>query len=392
MRKSYKEWAVEESDSLQLDIVSLSRAIHGKPELGMREYYASQLLGDFLERQGFEVIRGFCGIPTAFFARFKSGEGPVIAFLAEYDALPELGHACGHNLIGSASVGAAVAVSRVLSQLKGTVVVMGTPAEETNGAKVLMVEAGAFTGIDAAMMFHPGDSNAVEISSLAMEALEFTFWGKAVHAAACPQLGINALEALILFFNGVNSLRQHLRDDVFIHGIIVDGGNSPNVIPERASAQFYIRARQQEQLEMARERVKTCAEGAASMIGARVEWRNFEFSYQSMISNPTLAGLFRENLKLLGVRDLSGPREAMGSIDMGNVSQVVPSLHPYLALNGKYVPHSREFANVAGSEIGETVMMTAVKAMACTAIDLYTQPELVGKARTELQRRVGRGV
>jgi metal-dependent amidase/aminoacylase/carboxypeptidase family protein len=164
------------------------------------------------------------------------------------------------------------------------------------------------------------------------------------------------------------------------------------VIPERASAQFYIRARQQEQLEMARERVKACAEGAASMIGARVEWRNFEFSYQSMISNPTLAGLFRENLRVLGVRDLSGPREAMGSIDMGNVSQVVPGLHPYLALNGKYVPHSREFARVAGSEIGESVMMTAVKAMACTAIDFYLQPELAAKARAELQRRLGRGV
>ncbi|MDH7479426.1 MAG: peptidase dimerization domain-containing protein, partial [Syntrophomonadaceae bacterium] len=258
------------------------------------------------------------------------------------------------------------------------------------GAKVAMVEAGAFEGIDAALMFHPGDSNAVEISSLAMEALEFTFWGKSVHAAACPQHGINALEALILFFNGINSLRQHLRDDVCIHGIIVEGGISPNVIPERAVARFYVRARQQGQLELAGERVKACAEGAAAMVGARVEWRNFEYSYQNMISNPTLAYLFRENLRLLGVRDLAGPREALGSIDMGNVSQVVPSLHPYLALNGKFIPHSREFARAAGSEIGEEIMMLAVKALASTALDLYLQPGLAERARMELQRSRGR--
>lgn len=390
MHRSYKDWVIDEAESIRTGLISLSRAIHSRPELGMREFFASQLLSDFLESKGFQVTRGFCGIPTAFSARFKAAEGPTVAFLAEYDALPELGHACGHNLIGTAAVGAAAVVSRMLGQLGGTAVVLGTPAEETNGAKVTMVEAGAFNGIDAAMMFHPGDSNAVEINSLAMEALEFTFWGKSVHAAACPQLGINALEALILFFNGVNSLRQYLRDEVCIHGIIVDGGISPNVIPERATARFYIRARQQEHLGLALEKIKTCASGAAAMIGARVEWRNFEFSYQNMISNPTLAGLFRENLKLLGVRNLAGPREALGSIDMGNVSQVVPSLHPYLALNGKFIPHSREFALAAGSEVGEAAMMLAVKALACTAVDLYMQPVLVEKARAELVRLVGR--
>lgn len=386
MHRSYKELAVKEANELKPAIVNLSRLIHRRPELGMQEFFASQLLADFLKQHGFQVTRGYCGLPTAFAARFYSGKGPAVAFLAEYDALPELGHACGHNLIGAASVGAAVVVRRLLGQVPGTVVVLGTPAEETNGAKVAMVEAGAFEGIDAALMFHPGDSNAVEISSLAMEALEFTFWGKSVHAAACPQLGINALEALILFFNGINSLRQHLRDDVCIHGIIVEGGISPNVIPERAAARFYVRARQQEQLKLAGERIKACAEGAAAMVGARVEWRNFEYSYQNMISNPTLAYLFRENLRLLGVHDLAGPREALGSIDMGNVSQVVPSLHPYLALNGKFIPHSREFAQAAGSEIGEEIMILAVKALACTALDLYLQPGLAERARMELLR------
>lgn len=391
MRERWRQWVIKKSEEYEQQVVALSRAIYLRPELGYEEFFASQLLADFLEGQGFKVMRGAAGLPTAFIARYAGRPGgPVVAFLAEYDALPELGHACGHNLIGAAAVGAGAIVRQALEHLPGAVLVYGTPAEETSGAKVTLVEAGAFQGVDAALMFHPGNINAVEIGSLAMEALEFTFRGRAAHAVAGAGQGVNALEALLLFFQGVNSLRPYLGEGVCLHGIISEGGISPNVIPERAVARFYIRARQLGQLELAVRRVKECAQAAAAMLGASVEWRNFEFSYQRMLSNPVLGECFKRNLAFLGVNNIAGPREALGSIDMGNVSQVVPSLHPYLCLSPQLVPHSREFAVAAGSREGEEVLLLAVKALALTALELYLQPFLVERAWEELHRQLGR--
>ena len=389
MQRNHKERILEEFEVIRNQIVEISRAIYCRPELGNQEFFAAQLLTSWLEKQGFIITRGLAGLATAFMAEYRGRPGgPRIAFLAEYDALPELGHACGHNLIGAASAGAGAVVSRLIGEMPGSILVVGTPAEETNGAKVSLVEAGVFDDIDIALMFHPGDCNAVEISSLAMDALEFTFKGKAAHAAACPQEGINALDAVLSLFGGINALRQQLNREVSIHGVITEGGISANIIPERAVARFYIRAHHQAQLEQTVERVKQCAQGAAIMTGTTVEWRNYELSYQGMISNPTLASLCRENLYNLGVKDLTGPRETRGSIDMGNVSQVVPSLHPYLSLKSRLAPHTREFAEAAGSKDGEDVLGLAVKILSWTALDVLTNPYLVEKARNELQYKI----
>jgi amidohydrolase len=386
---NYKEQALCELQAIADEIIEISRAIHRQPELGNQEFFAVQLITGCLEKCGFTITRELAGLPTAFAAEYQGKRGgPKIAFLAEYDALPELGHACGHNLIGAASLGAGLVVSRLLSDIAGTVLVIGTPAEETNGGKVTLVEAGVFNEIDAALMFHPGDCNAVEVSSLALDALEFTFKGKAAHASICSQGGVNALEAVLLLFGGVNALRQYLGDEVLIHGIIAEGGIRANIIPERAVARFYIRARQLDQLERAVARVKDCARGAATMTGTTVEWRNYEFSYKGMISNPTLVSLFKKNLRDLGVKDLVGPRETLGSLDMGNVSQVTPSLHPYLLLKPRLIPHTQEFVEAAGSKAGEQVLLLAVKALAWTAIDLLLNQQLVEKARRELERKL----
>jgi amidohydrolase len=389
VQRNYKERALEEFEVFCPQIIEISQAIHSRPELGSQEYFALELLTTILARHGFKVIKGLAGLPTAFFAEYRGmGEGPRIALLAEYDALPELGHACGHNLIGAASVGAGLVLRRLLDELPGSVVVIGTPAEETNGAKVTLVETGIFDNIDIALMFHPGDCYAAEISSLAMDALEFVFTGKAAHAAACPQEGINALDAVLSFFGGINALRQQLNREVSIHGIITEGGISPNIIPERTTARFYIRAQHQAILEPVVEKVKQCARGAALMTGTSVEWRNFEYSYKGMLSNPTLASLCRDNLYNLGVKDLVSHRETKGSLDMGNVSQVVPSLHPYLRLQSNLVPHSRQFAEAAGSQAGAEVLSLAVKLLAWMALDIFLNPFLAEKAKNELRNKL----
>lgn len=387
--QGYKERALEELTTVEGLIKEISRGIYQQPELGNQEFKAVQLLVTGLEQHGFNITRELAGLPTAFKAEYpgKPG-GPRIAFLAEYDALPELGHACGHNLIGAASFGAGLVVSRFLKEIPGSILVIGTPAEETNGAKVALIEAGVFEDIDITLMFHPGNCNAVEINSLAMEALEFVFQGQAAHAVACPQKEINALEALVLFFVGINALRRQLGTEAYIHGIISDGGITPNIIPERAAARFYIRARQQVQLEHIVAKVQACAQGVASLTGATVKWFNYEASYKEMVPNPTLATLFRDNLIALGVPNLTGLRGTQGSLDMGNVSQLVPSLHPYLMLRPGLVPHSREFTEAAGGTAGEKVLLLAVKALAWTALDLLFDPALVAKAWKELRRKL----
>lgn len=383
-----KDQLLREVEQHRAELIEISRAIHAHPELGHQEFMAVDLLTRTLADYGFQIRCNLAGLPTAFAAELTGREpGPVIALLAEYDALPELGHGCGHNLIGTASLGAAMVLSRVMAELNGTLVVLGTPAEETNGGKVTLIEAGVFNNIDAALMFHPGDSNTVEITSLAMDALEFVYHGKAAHAAACPYEGINALDGVIHLFNGVNALRQYVRDEVRIHGIITEGGVAPNIIPERAAARFYVRAANRKYLNEVVEKMKERAQGAAIMSGTKLTCRNFELSYHNMVTNQTLAQLFKQNLRSLGVRDITGPREGKGSLDMGNVSHVVPAIHPYLSMNVPgLVPHSREFAEAAGGPPGEQVLLLAVASLAGTAFDLFMQPAILRKARLELTR------
>lgn len=378
----------DQARQLLPEIWEVAKAIGENPELGYQEHFAVDRLTGFLQRHGFHVERGTAGLSTAFIAKFRgTSPGPKVAFLAEYDALPEVGHGCGHNLIGAASAGAAAVLSKSLN-LPGVVIVIGTPAEETSGAKVTLVEKGIFEDIDAAMMFHPGSQNVAEISTLALDAVEFTFRGRAAHAVAATHYGINAVDALINFFVGVNALKKQIPDDAKINGIIVEGGTAPNIIPERAVARFYLRARRRKALDDLREQVIRCAQGAAAMVSAQVEWKKFEFSYDELNSNTALADVFARNLREIGIHDIAPPQTAMGSVDMGNVSRVVPAIHPYLMLgSGTEIPHTRDFAHAAVSKEGERLLFVAMRALALTGWDVLSDAKLLQRIKREFRQR-----
>ncbi|GAH70462.1 unnamed protein product, partial [marine sediment metagenome] len=267
-----------------------------------------------------------CELPTAF--RGSYGEGkPLVAILAEYDALPKLGHACGHNIIAASAVGAAVASKLAIDQFGGKIIVVGTPAEEIYGGKVKMVERGAFDNLDIAMMVHPAPYDSVTIKALACHTLEVEFYGKAAHAAAQPEVGVNALEAMLQSFNAINSLRQHIKDRARIHGIITDGGEAANIIPAHSAGIFIVRAEDNTYLDELRQKVINCFMGAATTSGARLEYRWGDVQYAPMRNNLTLAQLFGQNMEVLGrTVKLTSPRASFGSTDMGNVSQLVPSI------------------------------------------------------------------
>ncbi|WP_019849436.1 M20 family metallopeptidase [Desulfitobacterium sp. PCE1] len=366
-----------------------ARLIGENPELGYQEYFAVETLTQLLKSHGFEVEQPAAGLETAFIARFSGYKpGPRLAFLAEYDALPGIGHGCGHNLIGAASVGAAITLSKSL-ELPGEIWVVGSPAEETSGGKVILVNKGAFQGVDAALMFHPGSQNVTSISSLALDALEFVFIGRPAHAVAAAYYGVNALDALIDFYNKINQLKDNLPHDAYINGIITEGGTSPNVIPERAVARFYLRARQRKVLNTIRKQVIRCAQDAAAQVSAKVTWSMFENSYDEMQTNRTLAGIFEDNLRELGVRNISPPQYAMGSVDMGNVSRLIPAIHPYLTLGGGMnIPHTRDFAQTCLSASGERLLLLAIQALALTGWDILSVPKLLSRAKRELKSRV----
>ncbi|WP_088228133.1 M20 family metallopeptidase [Desulfosporosinus sp. FKB] len=378
----------DQAQHLHKEVWEIARQIGEHPELGYKEYFASEVLSNFLKKHKFEVKKGVAGVETAFLACFKSNiPGPKIAFLAEYDALPGVGHGCGHNLIGAASAGAAVVLSKSL-ELPGEIIVVGSPAEETSGAKVTLVEEGMFNGVDAAIMFHPGSQNVPVISSLALDALEFTFHGRAAHAVAASYFGINALDAVINFFVGINSLKKQIPQDMKINGVITEGGTVPNIIPDRAVARFYLRARKRKELDELREQVIRCAEGAAAMVSAKMTWQKFEFSYDEMRTNLTLADCFTKNLRELGIHHIAPPQTAMGSVDMGNVSRAVPAIHPYLALgSGTEIPHTKEFAKTALSSEGEKLVMLAMQILAFTGSDVLRDKKLLQQIKKEFRSK-----
>ena len=378
---------VEDSvESQRQQLIQLSLNIHDNPELGFEEEKASAWLTSYLEDSGFHVERGIAGLATAFRATYGQGS-PRIALLAEYDALPKMGHGCGLNIIAASAIGAAVASKSIIDQLGGSVVVLGTPGEEVFGGKIDMVKAGTFKEIDVAMIVHPNLRNMVSIQALACSSLEVEFFGRPAHAAAQPYMGINALEAMILAFNSINSLRQHIRGEARIHGIITDGGEAPNVVPAHSAAVFLIRALDNEYLAELKDKVLNCFTGASVASGARLEYRWKERAYAPMKNNATLAGLFKQNLESLGrhVEDFD-PRFGFGSTDMGNVSQVVPSIHPTIAIAASEVfIHTPEFASAAASEAGHEGLMDAAMAMAMTVADIL-QPGMLDKIRQEFCR------
>ncbi|KPV64651.1 MAG: Thermostable carboxypeptidase 1 [Candidatus Bathyarchaeota archaeon BA1] len=377
-----------EIDPIKTRIIEISDALHANPEIGHQEHKAAELLTSELERHGFKVEKHIAGMPTAFKATYQGmSETPIVAFLAEYDALPGLGHGCGHNLIAAISVGAAIALSKVMPELPGTLVVFGTPAEEAGvdnaGGKVIMIDE--IKRVDAAMMVHPSDRTVVDSVSIAREALEFEFIGKAAHAASAPHEGINALDGVMLTFTALNALRQHVKPGVKIHGIITKGGVAPNIVPDHAIARIYVRAADRETLKETVERVKNCARGASLATGAKVNIRNYANTYENMVTNRALAEVFKKNLLELGV-EVKEPKKdvGVGSTDMGNVSHVVPAIHPYIKIGPEGLPgHSLEFAKASATEEAHNAAITAIKALTMTTIDLFTSPELMKKVKQE---------
>ena len=379
---------VSEIDSHRHQLSELSLKIHSNPELGFQEVKAVAWLTQYLEENGFSIEQGICELPTAFKGSYGQGK-PAIALLAEYDALPDLGHACGHNLIATGAVGAGVASKLAIDQFGGSIIVIGTPAEELYGGKVIMADRGAFSNLDIAMMVHPGVFDAATTRTLACQPLEVEFLGKAAHAAAQPEAGINALEAMLQSFTAINSLRQHIKDKARIHGIITDGGQAANIIPARSAGTFLVRAENDTYLDELKQRVLNCFIGAATASGAHLEYKWGDIYYAPLRNNLTLAQLFSQNMQSLGRKvQLSDPSQAFGSTDMGNVSQLVPSIHPFVAIAPiGTVTHSPQFTSAATSEAGIQGLLDAAKALAMTIVDLVANPEITSQVKKEFQQQ-----
>ena len=359
----------------------ISDYIYNNPELGNEEYKAVEALTTFLKEHDFKVEAPIAGMDTAFKATFDSGKpGMTIGYLCEYDALPKIGHGCGHNMIGVMSAGAGVVLSKVLHEIGGKVIVYGTPAEETNGGKVILAEAGVFDELDAAMIVHPDGETRASGSSSALYPIRFIYKGKTAHAASCPEKGINALNSVIQLFNGIDALRQHVKPDVKMHGIITKGGVAANIVPDEAIADFYFRASTKERVTEVVEKVKKIAEGAALMTGATLEMERYELPYDDLNTNETLSEMFNSNLRELGITDIKEAKSTGGSSDIGNVSYVAPTIHPYIGITDcPMVGHSIEMANATTTSKAHDRLLIAALAMAYTGHDVIVRNESLRK-------------
>lgn len=387
-----KECVLNEVAQITDELWAVAEYIHANPELAFKEEKASKALADELAKHGFEVQLGYCDLPTAFSAVMEGKPGgPTIGLLCEYDALADMGHACGHNLIGTISVGAAIAASKILKEVAGKIVVIGTPAEEGGGGKVLLLNRGGMDDLDCAMIIHPTNETMVDDISLANTGIGFHFTGKSAHAAAFPHEGINALEAVIQTFNNINGLRLQLKGDVKVHGIITEGGVATNIITEHAKCQFSVRAFTRSELDIALEKIKNCGRAAALATGCSVELLSVEgYNYDEIMNNTTLKEVLRGNFEQLG--EVVHPRLAekgMGSTDMGNVTQRMPGFQAYIGLDPLAVTHTAKFAQLSTGETGHRALVVAVQALAMTVVDLLEQPELVAQAKVEFLQMKG---
>lgn len=378
---------------------ALALDIHNHPEVSNYEFYSADALIAQLEKEGFAVKKDVAGHRTGFDARYVSGKpGPTIAFLAEYDALPGIGHACGHNLFGTYSVLAASALQPFIDELGGEIRVYGTPGEEggENGsAKGSFVREGFFDDVDAALCVHPAHRYGKTMASLANDPVDIKFYGRASHAAAAPEKGINALEALLQVFNGINGLRLHLPKDVNIHGVITDGGVAANVVPEYAAGRFYLRAANRATLNDVYEKVENIVKGAALATGATYEFGLFQNSVDDVIVTPSFDEIFFAHAQEAGVPADEIDTEAktsLGSSDVGNVSQVIPTIQPTVSISDDYIAgHSEEFKAAAKSEKGLQSIAIAAELLALTALDLFEQPALLEKIKADHQESLAKG-
>ena len=377
-----------EIDRHRDEFIELSLRIHADPEIAFQEERAADLLSTYLEKNGFALERGICQLPTAFRASYGE-EHPRVAFLSEYDALPGLGHGCGHNIIGTASAAAGLATRAVIAETGGSVLVIGTPAEEEAGGKAYMVARGAFDDVDCAMLAHPGNRDVSITYALACIELQVRYHGRSSHAAARPEAGLNALDAMITAFNSLGLLRQQLRSSARVHGIITDGGKAVNVIPDHTAASLLLRAEEDEYLEEVREKVLACFRAGAEASGCQMEihWGE-EGRYKVMRSNHNLAESYTQNIEALGRETVASvPSHSMGSTDMGNVSAVIPAIHPTIAIAPPDIPiHTEQFREIAATESGHQGLIDSAKALAMTAVDVLTNAELRQKIEAEFNQ------
>jgi amidohydrolase len=372
-------------------LIEASRQIHGHPELGYEEHFAHKLLTDLIEADGIAVERGAYDMPTAFAAR-AGQSGPTIAVFCEYDALPGVGHACGHNVIGTAGVGAGLAAATVADELGGRVLILGSPAEEGGGGKVFLADRGALDGVDAALMVHPAGADLIRMDCLAIEQLWVEYRGQSAHAAAFPHKGRNALDGAVLGYVNVAALRQHILPAESVHGIFTSAGDKPNIVPEFAAAHWYVRSPKLRSLQDLKARVLACLQAGADAADVEMTYEWKEPAYADLVPNQPMIDLYVANAARLG-RSVQDPRiegnAVVASSDIGNVSYVVPTIHPMIKLAPAHLAiHEPEFAAYAGSADGDAAVIDGAKAMAMTIADLWARPDALEAARAAFAAEV----
>lgn len=381
-----KEVASAAIDGSKEELIQVSDAIWRNPELSYQEHKAHETLTNFLESKGFLVERSYTGIETAFRATYGEGR-PNICVICEYDALPGIGHACGHNLIAESGLAAGLGIKAALEtsgsgRHLGRVTVLGTPAEESGSGKVRLLKNGAFRDVDVALMMHPSSFTCIYVHYLAIAHYTVTYTGRAAHAAAFPWEGVNALDAAVVAYNMISHMRQQLKPECRVHGVISEGGVKPNIIPERAVLEYMVRAPNRKELALALEKVLPCFDAAATATGCKVEVESREQQLDNVLTNDVVARLYEENLKKVGaVFERHSGASGHGSTDMGNVSHAVPGMHPKFKIgSGNEVAHSSPFARVANLPESHTQTQLFAKAMAYTGIDFLTNKALVEEA------------
>ena len=387
-----KALVCDEVDARASMLIEASHAIHENPELNFEEHFAHELLTGILEDEGLAPTRNAYDLDTAFEASAGSS-GPTVAVLCEYDALPDIGHACGHNIIATAGLGAGLAAAAVAERMGGNLRILGTPAEEGGGGKVFMGERGAFENIDAALMVHPASGDLVKMNTIAIHRLQVEFDGQAAHAAASPHRGKNALDAAVLGYQNVAALRQHIRTDERIHGIFTDAGRKPNIVPEHSAMEWYVRSKNLKTLEPLKKRVLSCLEAGAMASSCTMTHTWVDPYYADMVDNETICTLYAANAKRLGRNPIEPDAEnkVVGSTDMGNVSYLVPSIHPMIAVAPHGVPiHTPDFANHARSEAGDRGVIDGAKILAMTVVDLWANNGNLESAQQEFASAVSK--
>lgn len=386
-----KQRVIADIDRRADQLLQVAHDIHATPELCFEEHVAHGILTDALEQSGLPVTRSAYDLPTAFDCRVGT-EGPTVAVLCEYDALPGIGHACGHNIIAAAGLGAALALAPLADELGGRLAVLGTPAEEGGGGKVFMIERGAFADVDVAMMVHPAGAELRWMHTLAIHQVVAGYHGRAAHAAAAPWAGVNALDAAVLGYMNVAALRQHIRPDERVHGVFTAGGDKPNVVPDHAETHWYVRAGTRDRLRDLEQRVLGCLHAGASATGCSMSHHWIEPAYDEMADNLPLLDSYTANARIVG-REPAEPRPdnvVAGSTDMGNVSQVVPSIHPMIqAAPAGTAIHTAEFAEHARSALGDQAVLDGAKILALTAIDMWTDSDTRGAVAAAFSERRG---